>query len=154
MKTWVKYIMEIPMKDPIIRKLRKSDVINGYTDTLQNLRQVNLNTDQIGAILDNRPNNIETYIAIIGRKVVGTVTLIYEQKFIHSGGKVAHLEDLSVHPDHLKCGIGGKLIEYCIKAATKAKCYKLILNCDKHTKQYYKRFGFRKSNVQMRLDLA
>ena len=102
---------------------------------------------------ETRPNNIKTFVAISKNEVIGTVTLIIENKFIHNCGIAAHLEDLVVSSKHRKKGIGTALIEHCIKKAKRYKCYKLILNCTKELKKYYKKCGLHKSAIQMRIEI-
>jgi len=103
--------------------------------------------------LETRPKNIKTYVAISDKKIIGTVTLIIENKFIHNCGIVAHLEDLVVSNEYRRQGIGAALIEHCVKKAKKYKCYKLILNCTKELKKYYKKCGLHKSSIQMRIEI-
>lgn len=108
---------------------------------------------QLVKTFENRPKNIKTYVAISQKKIIGTVTLIIENKFIHNCGKAAHLEDLVVSSQHRRQGVGAALIDHCVKEAKKQKCYKLILNCTKELKTYYKKCGLRKSAIQMRIDI-
>ena len=102
---------------------------------------------------ETRPKNIKTYVAISEKKIIGTVTLVFENKFIHNCGIVAHLEDLVVSNQHRRQGIGAALIVHCVEEAKKHKCYKLILNCTKELKRYYKKCGLHKSAIQMRIDI-
>jgi glucosamine-phosphate N-acetyltransferase len=108
---------------------------------------------QLVKTFETRPKNIKTFVAISEKQIIGTVTLVIEKKFIHNCGKVAHLEDLVVSNQYRRQGIGAALIEHCIKEAKKQKCYKLILNCTKELKTYYKKCGLHKSAIQMRVDI-
>ncbi len=137
----------------IIRKLKKTDIENGFLETLNSLRNVNLTLKQAYAIYEKRKPFIETYVALENEVVIGTVSLVFEYKFLYDGVIAAHLEDLAVHENYQSAGIGSALMDYCIKSARENGCYKLILNCTKEMKKYYKRFGLKKSNLQMRLDL-
>ena len=137
-----------------IRKIKKSDLSNGFLETLGSLRDVKISLDQAKQILKRREDlEIETYVAVIDKAVVGTVSLIFEPKFLYKGVIAAHLEDLSVHANHQSLGIGGALIQHCINEAINRKCYKIILNCTKEMKKYYKKHGFKKTNLQLRYDL-
>lgn len=108
---------------------------------------------QILKTFATRPKNIKTYVAISENKIIGAATLIIENKFINNCGIAAHLEDLVVSIQHRRQGIGTALIEHCIKEAKKHKCYKLILNCTKKLKPYYKKCGLHKSAIQMRIEI-
>ena len=126
---------------------------HGFLNTLAELRKVNLKKIDASRLLKKRSDHIITYVAIDENKIIGTATLIIEQKFIHGGGKVAHFEDFVVSKKYRNSGTGSKLITHCINVAKTEKCYKMILNCDKNMKSYYKKYGFKKASVQMRLDL-
>jgi len=86
-------------------------------------------------------------------KPIGMITLIIEQKIIHSGRSVGHIEDLVVDKNHRGTGIAEKLIEYAINMSTFNNCYKLILDCDDNLVHFYKKRGFHKRGIQMRMDL-
>ena len=86
-------------------------------------------------------------------KPIGLITLIIEQKIIHSGRSVGHIEDLIVDKNHRGTGIAEKLIEYAINMSTFNNCYKLILDCDEKLIHFYQKKGFHKKAIQMRMDL-
>ena len=83
-----------------IREIKENDFDNGFFETLSNLSTIgSINTDEeikkeiIKEIMGNK-----NYVIIISedaksREVIGTATLFIEQKFIHNGGKVGHIED-------------------------------------------------------------
>ena len=64
------------------------------------------------------PNHI-IHVAIDGNKVVGATTLFIEQKFIHQGGLVGHIEDVVVRKECEGTGIGMKLISFIIRIRKK-----------------------------------
>jgi glucosamine-phosphate N-acetyltransferase len=83
---------------------------------------------------------------------VGTATLLVEQKFIHHGGKVGHIEDVAVHRDRQLRGIGTRLVKHATEEARKLGCYKVILDCFERLAPFYARLGYRTFNVGMRND--
>ena len=89
-------------------------------------------------IVLNLPDKHSIYVCKIDNKPVGLITLIIEQKLIHSGGLVGHIEDLCVDKDHQKKGIAEKLINYCIDVSRQNGCYKTILDCKKELVEFYK----------------
>lgn len=100
----------------------------------------------------NTDNNI--FIAATNEgKVVGATTLLIEQKFIHGCGLVGHMEDVIVHENFRGQGIANRLIEKAINVAREAGCYKVILNCKENLVPFYEKFGFKKHEIEMRLDL-
>lgn len=82
--------------------------------------------------------------------IVGSITVWIEPKFIHSMGKVAHIEDLITHDSYRGQHIANQLLDHCIEYAKQKACYKIVLNCDKQMERFYERKGFTcKDNQQM-----
>ena len=104
------------------------------------------------SLIDNNIyNNI--YLACIDNIIVGTVTLLIENKIIHNGSKVGHIEDVVVDFNHRKLGIGKLLIDYCLDIAKKEGCYKVILDCDDENIKFYEKCGFKEKGVCMRYNI-
>jgi len=85
--------------------------------------------------------------------VVGTITLLVEDKIIHNGSKVGHIEDVVVHSYYRKLGIGKLLIDHCLDLSKKFGCYKVILDCDEENIRFYEKCGFKTKGVCMRYDI-
>ena len=77
------------------------------------------------------------------------ITLFKEQKLIHNGACVAHIEDLVVDKNYQKQGIAKELINYCFGLIKSDTCYKIILNCKRDLIPFYEKFDFEEHNVQM-----
>ena len=75
-----------------------------------------------------------------------------EQKFIHDGGLVGHIEDVVVRKDYERRGIGIKLVTSMLERAKEKNCYKTILDCKDDVKQFYERIGFKRESNCMRYD--
>ena len=75
-----------------------------------------------------------------------------EQKFIHDGGLVGHIEDVVVRKDCEGKGIGIKLVTSLLERAKEKNCYKTILDCKDDVKQFYERIGFKRESNGMRYD--
>ena len=139
--------------DVIVRELYGSDLPNGFLDVLANLAEVGLNIEKAGEIIRERlRTGVRTYIAMCGEQVVGTAALLVEQKFIHRGGYVGHIEDVVVLAEHAGKGIGSKLVQHCLKEARKIGCYKVILACVEDNIPFYEKLGFRRHEIEMRFD--
>ena len=95
----------------------------------------------------NNYHNIFLILNKDNKKIIGMVTLLIEQKLIHGGKSVAHIEDLVVDSEYRGLGVGRQLLEFCKTYACKYDCYKIILDCNNETKQFYEKNGFtHKSN--------
>lgn len=137
-----------------IRPLFGSDLSNGFLEVLSALAEVNLSVNEAGEVLRERlRTGMQTFVALAGDKVVGTASLLLEKKFIHGGGYIGHIEDVAVHADFQGHGIGKSLIRRIQHEARRAGCYKVILNCKEHNVPFYERLGFRRNEIEMRIDL-
>ena len=84
------------------------------------------------------------YVAKDGPKVVAMASLLYTVSTAE-GGKAALFEDLVVHEDYRKQGIGAKLLEYVIGQARAEGMLRLTLLTDMQNEQaqaLYRRLGF------------
>ena len=143
------------MPEIIIREIEEDDLKNGFLETLDFLRNAsNLDKNKANEILKKikqNPNHI-IYVAIDNKKIVGSTTLLIEQKFIHDGGFVGHIEDVVVRKDCEGKGIGIKLVTSLLEHAKEKNCYKTILDCKDDVKQFYERIGFKRESNGMRYD--
>jgi glucosamine-phosphate N-acetyltransferase len=143
------------MPEIIIREIEEDDLKNGFLETLDFLRNTsNLDKNKANEILKKikrNPNHI-IYVAIDNKKIVGSTTLLIEQKFIHDGGLVGHIEDVVVRKDCEGKGIGIKLVTSLLERAKEKNCYKTILDCKDDVKQFYERIGFKCESNGMRYD--
>lgn len=139
-----------------IRKLSKKDLKNiSFFETLSNLRKIkNLSLRSAQKIFnDCQKRGIETYVAVYKGEVVGTIRLLFEAKFYHSGQLAAHIEDVSTHKKYIGQGVASALIKHVIGVCQKKESYKIILDCDNDLLKFYQKFGFKKSANCLRLNM-
>jgi len=143
------------MSEIEIREIEEGDLQSGFLETLDFLRNTSeLDKNKAKEILKKikqNPNHI-IHVAIDDKKIVGSTTLFIEQKFIHDGGLVGHIEDVVVRKDYEGKGIGIKLVTSMLECAKEKKCYKTILDCKDNVKQFYERIGFKPESNGMRYD--
>ena len=141
------------MSDIKIREIIESDIEDGFLESLDNLRNAS-NLDRTVAreilkkIISNQDHII--HVAEIDGKIIGSTTLLIEQKFIHNGGRVGHIEDVVVSKEFEGRGIGMKLVVSLLKKAKTMNCYKTILDCKEDLIPFYERIGFKEESNQMR----
>ncbi|MFL5328019.1 MAG: GNAT family N-acetyltransferase [Gemmataceae bacterium] len=138
----------------LIRELEKNDLQRGFLDVLDALTDVKLSQDDAIQILGRLAPNQHIYVALDGDRVIATTSLLVEQKFIHSGGRVGHIEDVAVAKDVQGRGVGSDLVRFALDQARKMNCYKVILHCKPELRAFYGALGFREANVGMRIDLT
>ena len=143
------------MPEIIIRKISESDLENGFLESLDNLKHASDLGQTTAKNILNKILNDENHIIHVAEydgKIVGSTTLLIEQKFIHQGGFVGHIEDVVVKKEFEKLGIGMKLVNSLLQVAEERKCYKTILNCEDSLKPFYERIGFKHKSNEMRFD--
>ena len=143
------------MPEVIIREIIEADLNNGFLESLDNLRkasnlEINLAKDILKKIILDKNHTI--HVAELDGKIIGSTTLLIEQKFIHEGGYVGHIEDVVVRKEFEGQGIGMKLVMSLLDIAKQRKCYKTILNCEDNLKPFYERIGFKQKSNEMRFD--
>ena len=143
------------MSELIIRKIIESDLENSFLESLDNLKQasdldLDIAKEILRKILDDENHII--HVAEMDGMVVGSTTLLIEQKFIHKGGLVGHIEDVVVKKEFEGQGIGMKLVKSLLDVAKQKNCYKTILNCKDNLKPYYAKMGFKPATNEMRFD--
>jgi glucosamine-phosphate N-acetyltransferase len=100
-------------------------------------------------IINKLDDNHNIFVYVLDNKIVGMITLLHEQKLIHNGSKIVHIEDLVVDKEYKNRGIGRDLINFCLDKISKEEYYKIILDCSEELERFYNKFGFEKKNIQM-----
>jgi len=141
----------------MIRELEHEDMTANYFRLLCQLSGEEKKDDKGAAFQfwDKYKDNDDHQIFIYEHEgeIVGTATVLVENKLLHYGSRVGHIEDVVVNKDKRLKGVGKGLIERCVKFAREKICYKIILDCSDYNVPFYKSCGFRTSGGCMRLDL-
>ena len=143
------------MTDVKIRELEEKDLSSGFLESLDSLRKAsNLDLKKAKEIFKKIKSDpgYTIYVAVLDSKIVGATTLIIEQKFIHDGGLVGHIEDVVVRKEYQGSGIGQKLVKSLLEYAKKKGCYKIILDCADDLVPFYEKIGFKRYSNSMRID--
>lgn len=138
-----------------IRLIKESDLNHGFIECLETMGKAQTKlTDMLDILKQRKKNKIKTFVVEDkdSSKIIASASLIIEPKFRYTEN-CGHLEDVCVHPDYQKRGIGTKLIHYIVQYAKKKKCYKIILNCNDQNLNFYTKLNFVKHQNGLRLDL-
>tara|TARA_B100000029_G_scaffold302750_1_gene295574 strand:- start:227 stop:670 length:444 start_codon:yes stop_codon:yes gene_type:complete len=143
------------MENITIREIQESDLEKGFLESLDNLKKAsdleeNKAKNILKTILDD--SNHIIHVAELDGKIVGSSTLLIEQKFIHRGGLVGHIEDVVVREGFERMQIGKLIVESLLEQAKKRGCYKTILDCKDDIKGFYEKIGFKYESNEMRFD--
>ncbi len=93
-------LFKVPLEEYVFRSLNINDYEKGFVYCLEQLTTVgSMSCEQFKETFQSLINK-DYYIIVIEhistQKIVGCGTLFVEQKFIHSSGKVGHVEDVVV----------------------------------------------------------
>lgn len=145
----------------VFRKIEKSDYYLKYIELLSQLTTINkekITKDKFDNFINNLNINHHIIVAELSdininlqnvKNIVGSVTVLIENKLIHNFGKVAHIEDVVVDKDIRGYGLGKKIIDKAIQYAKNQGCYKIILDCNKDNIKFYEKCGFKHKEYEM-----
>jgi GNAT superfamily N-acetyltransferase len=133
-----------------INKLVKTDFQN-YLDLMRQFRPIDtdITYDTFCQIYDKIFTNSEIYVARIDNKIIGSITVIYEQKFINNLAMYAHIEDVVVDTNYRKHKIGSSLLDYAKYQALEKNCYKCSLVCSPELSGFYQYNDFEEKGIHM-----
>lgn len=92
--------------------------------------------------------NIFCLVAISEKKVIGFGSIFFYQRV--RGGKQAIIEDLIVSKDFRGLGIGSKILRKLISEAKIQKCFKISLESNIDSEDFYFKEGFFKGGSSMK----
>ena len=138
-----------------LRPLEQGDLSPAVTACPPQRAPVNLTPEEAIHIWRGRnAAGVRTVVAISDDdRVIGTASLILEHKFLHRGGTIGHIEDVSVHPNTQGQGVGSAVVRALVDLARQSGCYKVILSCNDQNLAFYSKLGFRRHDNGMRIDL-
>jgi glucosamine-phosphate N-acetyltransferase len=126
-----------------------------YINLLKNLTEANdMELNIFICQIDKITNYGQIIIAVSGDllgdfEIIGSGTVIIEEKIIHNAKSVAHIEDIVVHPNFRGKSIATNIITRLKDYARLKSCYKVILNCKNEYISIYEKSGFNKTGNQM-----
>lgn len=134
----------------IIRVLEKND-FKEYISLINQFRSIGLDIskDTFEEIYDNIFKNSIIYVISINDIIIGSATLIIEQKFIHQLSKYGHIEDVIIAEKYRKNGYGTIIINHIVNICKSEKFYKITLTCNKELIPFYKKNNFEVYQIHM-----
>ncbi|KAI6197021.1 hypothetical protein M3Y94_01176200 [Aphelenchoides besseyi] len=134
----------------VYRPLRLSDFNRGYLELLSDLTTVgHVSKEAFRARFETMTVKPQAYFIVVVEdtktgKVVGSISLVLEWKFIHEAAVRGRIEDVVVHHDYRSKGLARVLNEIAIQLAKKQDVYKLSLDCKDQMISFYEKFGYKK----------
>ena len=93
--------------------------------------------------------NNKVFVAIIDNTIVGAITLIIEQKFIHNCSIYTRIEDVIVDNNYRNKNIGKELVKYAIDYSKYLSAFKITLTCKKYLQTFYEKNNFEEYDIHM-----
>jgi len=130
--------------------LEKNDYID-YLNLMKQFRPIEyiISFEKFCEYYDIIFKNSEIFVARLDDKIVGSITLIYDQKFINNYALYGHIEDVVVHEEYRTLKIGSKLIEYVKNRCIEKNCRKCSLVCSKEISSFYLKNQFEEKGIHM-----
>ena len=140
--------MIVNIKSLELNETNYNEIIQLYS-YFSKIDKIILNFKNLKSLIERLPQNHNIFLYLENNIIVGAITLIIEEKIIHSGGKVGHIEDFVVLEEYRNKGIGTLLYNYVKNLCEQNKCYKMILDCNELIENYYIKKGFVKKGSYM-----
>ncbi|KAI5357719.1 Putative GNAT domain, acyl-CoA N-acyltransferase, glucosamine 6-phosphate N-acetyltransferase [Septoria linicola] len=137
-----------------LRPLNRNDYHKGYFENLKALTWVgDITHDQYLEHFDWMRTKGEGwfYNVVIEHegRIVGNGVLIVERKFIWGLGRVGHIEEICIHKDYQKQGLGKAVVKALDFIAVKEGVQRSILDCGFQKTEYYMKCGYKCVGIQM-----
>jgi GNAT superfamily N-acetyltransferase len=134
--------------------LQKNDYID-YLNLMKQFRPIEyiISFEKFCEYYDIIFKNSEIFVARLDDKIVGSITLLYDQKFINNYALYGHIEDVVVDEDYRTLKIGSKLIEYVKNRCIEKNCRKCSLVCSKEISSFYLKNQFEEKGIHMNFTL-
>lgn len=135
-----------------IRLITKEDYNKNHLELYKQLTIIypeEISKEQYNNFIDNLNENHQIFVICLDDKIIATITVLIEKKLIRQLGKVGHIEDFVVDKKYTGKGLGRKMLNYVVNYCKEKGCYKVILNCDDHNKNFYEKCGFIKKENEM-----
>ena len=132
----------------MIRYLKNTDY-NKYKKLINSSITINYFNYFLDKILSN--NHIIAIIETPSKNIIGTGTLLIEEKLTHGGCKMGHIENILIHQEYRGNKHGEKLVNYLLDIAKTNGCYRVDLNCHSELERFYINNNFNKDNISMNI---
>tara|TARA_B100001057_G_scaffold344700_2_gene345731 strand:+ start:2293 stop:2763 length:471 start_codon:yes stop_codon:yes gene_type:complete len=138
-----------------IRPINLVDINNSYYHLLSQLSYIDSSTLSNG-LSENLHKHLDKnhHIFVIEdtttKQVIGTGTLLIENKIIHNYGNVGHIEDIIISSEYRGKNLGKYLVEFLTDfSKIENQCYKCILNCNQENIGFYEKCNYQFTQYQM-----
>ena len=135
-----------------IREIEKGDYDKGHLELYKQLTHINpenISRSMYNNFVEKLNESHMIFVLVHNDSIVGSGTIIIEDKLIRDISRVGHIEDIVVDGNCRGSGYGKKIIEYLIEYSKKMGCYKVILDCSNSNQEFYEKCGLTLNGCQM-----
>lgn len=83
--------------------------------------------------------------------IIGTGTILIEEKLTYGGCKLGHIENILINNDYRGKGYGEMLVKELLNICKNEMCYRADLNCVKELEHFYNKSNFNKNTISMNI---
>ena len=119
---------------------------------MNSFRKTDINVDKVyfDKIYDTiMINNNSIIVCEYMGQLIGSITILIEQKMIHNFALYAHIEDVFVDETFRHKKIGSQLIQEALNYCKKINVFKVSLNCSNELETFYASNNFEKRQINM-----
>ena len=95
--------------------------------------------------------NHKIIIMEVNNSIIGTGTILIEEKLTYGGSKLGHIENVLINKNDRGKGYGEMLVKELLKICKKEMCYRVDLNCVKELEEFYNKSNFNKNTISMNI---
>jgi glucosamine-phosphate N-acetyltransferase len=129
------------------RELKEQDYKN-----YKKLIDSDINIDYFKHFIENVLNkNHKLYVLEKNNKIIGTGTVLIEEKLTYGGSKLGHIENILVDEYHRGNGYGEFIVKNLLKICKQENCYRVDLNCVKELENFYSKNNFNQNSISMNI---
>lgn len=139
---------QFPGQDLILRPLALLDYDLGFMNILSQLTKIGeVTKEKFEERFLKMKSCLDTYYVLVvedtsRNQIIGTATLVVEQKFIRGASCRGRIEDVVVSEDYRGKELGKLLVDTATLLGKEVKCYKISLECKEQNVSFYKTFGY------------
>jgi len=132
----------------VVRPLSIADNENGFFELLAQLTKVGeISVEEYEARFNQMKNSKCYFVLVVADeeqngKIIGTATLILEQKFIRQCALKGRVEEVVVDESARGTGLGKYLVLACTRLSKQLGVYKTTLECAPHNVKFYEKAGY------------
>ena len=137
------------MEQYTVRNLNTNDYTNYTSHIKSNI------TEMVFTHFINNILNENHHIVVIEyeSKIIGSGTLLIEDKMTYGGCKMGHIENILVDLNMRGKKIGSMIVNYLTNIAKQYNCYRIDLTCVHDLENFYVSNGFINKNISLTMFL-